>query len=102
MIKKPEPTVDFEYPSDVRGRIPSFSSNEEEAEFRDTHDSTDFLDSLISVEVTVGPEFPRSVTLQLSPDELDSLNQLAKREGTQPATLAKRWVVQRISHEKAG
>lgn len=96
MSETPEPTIDFGYPTEAQGKIPSFSSIEEEAEFWDTHDSTDFLDSLVPVEVTIGPNFPRSVTLQLSPDEGDALDPQAKREGIEPSTLAKRWVVEHL------
>jgi hypothetical protein len=37
-----EPTIDLGYPTEARGRIPSFANVEEEAAFWDTHDFTDF------------------------------------------------------------
>jgi hypothetical protein len=101
MTKTPKPSVQFEYPTEARGRIPSFSSIEEEADFWDTHDSTDFLDSLVPVEVSIGPGFRRTVTLQLSPDESDRLNQLAMEEGTEPADLARQWVVSHLRKTRA-
>ena len=102
MTKKPKPTVQFEYPTEGRGRIPSFNSIEEEADFWDTHDSTDFLDSLVPVEVSIGPNFPRSVALHLSPEENAALNQQAEQEGVEPSALVRKWVVEHLRKTKAG
>ena len=53
-MSKLEPTVDLGYPTPAYGRIPSFANIEEEAEFWDTHDTADFADELVPVEVTIG------------------------------------------------
>lgn len=45
---------DFGYPTGAHGRIPSFNNVEEEAEFWDTHDVTDYLDEAPSVKVVYG------------------------------------------------
>ena len=45
-MNKLQPTVDLGYPTEARGKIPSFANIEEEAEFWDTHDSTDYLDDV--------------------------------------------------------
>jgi hypothetical protein len=42
MTSSPKPTVDLGYPTEPHGRVPSFNTIEEEAEFWDTHDLTDF------------------------------------------------------------
>jgi hypothetical protein len=55
----PRPSVDLGYPTEPHGRIPAFNSIEEEAEFWDTHDFTDFRDLTEPVELTVGPELRR-------------------------------------------
>jgi hypothetical protein len=39
-----KPTIEFDYPTPAVGKIPAFHSIEEEAEFWDTHDFTDFLE----------------------------------------------------------
>ena len=53
---KKKPTIEFEYPTPAVGRIPAFHSVEEEAEFWDTHDFTDFLDESSAAEISVGGE----------------------------------------------
>lgn len=68
---KLQPTMDLGYPTDPHGRIPAFNSIEEEAEFWDTHDFTDFRDLTEPVELTVGPEFGRD-TPGLPDDLADS------------------------------
>jgi CopG antitoxin of type II toxin-antitoxin system len=49
MIK---PTVDLGHPTPSQGNIPAFQSIEEEADFWDTHDVTDFIDDTPVVPVT--------------------------------------------------
>ena len=46
-----EPTIDLGYPTEARGRIPSFANVEEEAAFWDTHDFTDFAEELSPVQL---------------------------------------------------
>ena len=56
-MTKPEPTVDLGYPTEPFGRIPAFQNIEEEAEFWETHDFTEFLGvELHSINVVVNPE----------------------------------------------
>lgn len=50
-------------------RIPDFKSVEEETEFWDRHDSTDFLDALRPVRVRFSPNF--SIGKNLPPDFAD-------------------------------
>jgi len=61
----PQPTVDLGYPTEAYGRIPAFNSIEEEADFWDTHDFTDFAEEWRPVEVTVGGELANCLTLRL-------------------------------------
>src|SRR3954447_7298615 len=48
-----KPSIQFDYPTPALGKIPAFHSVEEEAEFWDTHDFTDFLDESSPVNVAV-------------------------------------------------
>lgn len=59
------PTIDLGYPTEAHGRIPAFSSVEEEATFWDTHDLTDYLDESTPVQITVGQELAERLTLRL-------------------------------------
>ena len=61
-----KPSIDFNYPTIANGRIPSFSTIEEEAAFWDTHDVTEFIGvELLPVEITVGPELTDRLTVWL-------------------------------------
>ena len=51
-----EPSLDLGYPTQAHGKIPSFNSIEEGAEFWDTHDVTDFIEGTSTVSVTYDPE----------------------------------------------
>lgn len=53
---KSKPSVDLGYPTKARGRIPAFANVEEEAEFWDLHEFTDFAAESSPVEITVGQE----------------------------------------------
>ncbi len=53
----PQPSVDLGYPTPAHGRIPSFTSIEEEAAFWDTHSVTDFPDDIRLVGVSGAVEF---------------------------------------------
>ena len=69
-MTKPQPSIDFGYPTEAYGRIPAFNSIDEEAEFWDTHDVTEFVGvELQPVEMEVSPEFRARVAgHQLKPE----------------------------------
>ena len=87
-----------------RSRIPDFTSIEEEAEFWDTHDITDYLDESWPVRIQVSDEFKARVdqrtadrlTVNLEPEERDELARRARAQGTDPPTLARRWITERL------
>ena len=61
-MTKLKPTVDLGYPTGVYGRIPSFNTIEEEADFWDTHDVAEFYGvEMQPVEMTIGPELKKRV-----------------------------------------
>jgi hypothetical protein len=96
MTKKPKPKIDFGYPTEAQGKIPSFASIEEEAEFWDTHDTTDLLDDWEPVELSVSEQFRETLTLRLAAADRDTLAQIAEREGVEPAELARKWVTEHL------
>jgi len=50
------PSVDLGHPTPSHGNIPAFRSIEEEADFWDPHDVTDFIDDTPVVTVTTGSD----------------------------------------------
>ena len=65
------------------------------ARFWDTHDLTDFEDEL---EEAAGPVFEREavVKVQLKPDQIEALNEIAKSKGIGSADLIREWVLEKI------
>lgn len=75
--------------------IPQTDSIQELARFWDTHDLTDFDDEL---EEVAEPVFEREavVRVQLEPDEIETLNEIAKAKGVGSAELIREWVLEKI------
>jgi hypothetical protein len=90
---------DFGYPTGAHGRIPSFSNVEEEAEFWDTHDFTDYLEEAKSVTVVYGGLAER-LTIRLEPSDRETLAQLSRSKGIGPSTLVRMWVKERLQQEE--
>ncbi len=94
-----KPTVDLGYPTPAHGRIPSFASIEEEAEFWDTHDTADFPDEFTPVEARVSLELAEKLTLRLDRNDRDALARYARKKGIGPSTLVRMWVKEHLDQE---
>jgi hypothetical protein len=94
-----KPTVDLEYPTPARGRIPAFQSLEEEAAFWDTHDITDFAEESTPVQLIVGQELAERLTLRLDQADRQKLARHARAKGIGPSTLARMWLKERLRQE---
>lgn len=75
--------------------IPQIDSIQELARFWDTHELTDFEDEL---EEITEPVFGREavVRVQLAPEEIEALNEIAKAKGLGSADLIREWVLEKI------
>ena len=85
--------------------IPTFKSEQEEADFWETHDSTHYLDETEPVEVSFVDTRPqkRSISLRIDGDTIDLLKDIAGRKGIGYQTLIRMWVMERLEKEtKAG
>jgi len=98
-MSKHKPTVDLGYPTPAYGRIPAFQNIEEEAEFWDTHSTSDFPDEWTPVEVTVSLELAERLTLRLEKADRDALARYAKKKGIGSSTLARMWVKEHLQQE---
>jgi predicted DNA binding CopG/RHH family protein len=81
-------------------RIPEFSSREEEAEFWDTHDITDYLDELKPVKVRFAKNLSEGITIRLDPDTLEQLRTKAHEKGIGPTTLARMWILEHLRQQQ--
>lgn len=95
-----KPTVDLGYPTEAYGRIPAFNDIEEEAEFWDTHDLTQFDGvELQRVEVNISPDLRDRITVRLEPADREQLARAARSMGVGPSTLARIWLKERLARE---
>jgi hypothetical protein len=79
-----------------RTRIPDFASRQEEAEFWDTHDFTEFLDETEPVTLRVSPNLRSVFSLRLDREDQEELARQAKELGVGPSTLARMWIKERL------
>src|SRR5438045_1961059 len=82
-------------------KIPEFTSEQEESDFWDTHDITDYLDETTAVEVTIIDARPRKsqISLRLDPETITRLTTAARRRGIGYQTLIRMWVMERLEQE---
>ncbi len=91
------------YPTEPYGRIPSFANRDEEAEFWDTHDLTEFDGiELHPVEVAIGGELAERLTIRLDREDRAELARRARAIGVGPSTLVRIWVKERLNQGAAG
>jgi len=82
--------------------IPEFKSIEEEAEFWDRHDTTEFEGSFKPVRVRFAKNLSQGITVRLDPESLAELRSLANEKGIGPTTLARMWILEQLRREEAG
>ena len=76
-------------------KIPETDSIQELAQFWDTHDLTDFEDQLEGVNEPVF-ERKKVLKIQLEPEEVESVIQIARLRGVSYTELIKEWVLEKI------
>lgn len=87
-------------PVQPKSRIPEFKSIEEEAEFWDTHDTTDYEDEFKPVKMRFAKKLSDGVTLRLDAETLRKLYLLGDKGDTVPVALAITWINERLSAEE--
>ena len=83
--------------------IPEFKSYEEEAEFWDTHDTTDFLDEFRPVNVIYRPDSKvESLTIKLTTEMKSSLSRYARDRQLGVSSLARAWIIEKLGEVAKG
>jgi hypothetical protein len=88
------------YPTEAHGSIPVFNSYEEEAEFWDTHDFTDFKQETEAAKVQATRSLSANVQVRFEPDTDHELEAIAREHGMKKATLIRTWVLDRLRQER--
>ena len=83
-----------------KSRIPEFKSREEEAEFWDTHDTTDFEDEFKPVKVRFAKKLSEGLHIRLDAASSVELRSIAQEKGIGPTTLARMWILEHLKHER--
>ena len=82
-----------------KSRIPKFKNIEDEANFWDTHDTTDFEDDFKPVRVSFAKNLSQGITIRLDPKTLSALRFHANEKGLGPTTLARMWILEHLKKQ---
>lgn len=80
-------------------RIPIFENIDDEAAFWDSHSSSEFADELEDVtgQVSFRVNSPdETIVVRLDHDAIEALNDRARIEHTDPTSLVRQWVIERL------
>lgn len=86
----------------TKGKIPNFKSLEEEANFWDTHDATDFLGDMKLVDVKFVPRQKKeeTITIRVEPKVKKSLETLSINYGVNVSTLSRMWIMEKLLQQR--
>ncbi len=84
-------------------KLPNFKNEQEESEFWDTHDSTDFLAETEPVDVIFVDARPtkKQISLRLEPVVIDQIKVIANDKGIGYQTMIRLWVMERLRSENS-
>lgn len=84
-------------------RLPVFTTEQQEAEFWDTHDSTEFLDETEVVETHFADARPpkKQISIRLEPSTIEQIKKVARVKGIGYQTLIRMWVVEQLQKTAA-
>lgn len=83
-------------------KVSKFKTLEEEREFWDTHDSTDYLDDFeVAKDVVFVRPKKEVISLRLEPKVIKKLRELADKEGLPPTTYARMLMIKGIRDRAA-
>jgi predicted DNA binding CopG/RHH family protein len=82
-----------------KSKIPKFKSYQEEAEFWDTHDFTDFEDELKPVKVKFAKNLSTGITIRFDHRTLNTIRTQAAHKGIGATTLIRIWVMEKLNQK---
>ncbi|MCX6705796.1 MAG: CopG family antitoxin [Candidatus Woesebacteria bacterium] len=86
----------------IKNKIPNFKNLEEEANFWDTHDATDFLTDMKLTDVKFAPRQKKedTITIRVEPRVKKSLETLSTTYGVNISTLSRMWIMEKLLQQK--
>ena len=83
-------------------KIPKFHSEQEESDFWDTHDSTEYFNDLQEIDARfVDARAKTMISLRLQPELIEQLKVPARQKGIGYQTLIRMWLMERLDDESA-
>lgn len=79
-----------------KSRIPNFKSYEEEANWWDTHDTTEFEDEFKPVKLEVVKPLIHILGVRLDAKTIDHLSELGNEMRIGPSTLVRMWIMEKL------
>ena len=79
-----------------KSRIPDFSNVDEEAEFWDTHDTTEFEDEFKPVQVRFAKNLSEGFKVRFDPETARKIREYAHEQGIGPTTLIRMWILEHL------
>jgi hypothetical protein len=99
-MSQPESEHKRKPPSKPKSRIPRFKGVEEEAEFWDTHSTTEFEDEFEEVDdvkfVVRRAPVDKALTVRVDRDTFAKLVEEARSRGIGPTTLVRMWILEHL------
>lgn len=83
-----------------KSRIPRFKSLEEEAQFWETHSTTEFEDEFVEVKLKVARPLTHTLAVRLDARTIDRLAKIGRKKGVGVSTLARMWLLERLEQEE--
>ena len=81
--------------------MPEFKNYQEEAEFWDTHDLSDYWDQGKTVKIKATFPLSRRLELRIDEDTAKKLERVANKKGVGSSTLARMWVMEHLRRQAA-
>jgi len=85
-----------------KSTIPDFKNYQEEAEFWDTHDFTDYLGDFRPVKVCFAKNLSEVLPVRLDRQTVAQLKAQASEKGIGATTLVRMWVLEHLRHNPHG
>ena len=83
-----------------KSRIAEFSNIEEEAEFWDTHDTTEFEDEFKPVQVRFAKNLSEGFKVLFDPETARKIREYAHEQGIGPTTLIRMWILEHLRQDE--
>ena len=76
--------------------IPIFKTRQEEAEFWDTHDFTEYADMTKTIKVQYPQDLKKVIAVRIDDKTFQALRMVAHRKGITATTLARMWLLEHL------